>query len=178
MQRVPCGVKGSYSWAFVLNDSRRVSLLGRQGNPRTERLCTGITMRAFRIARLQAGVTNATFPMLAAEDRTDEPAEDDEEGDEGEPREQHGDLLLSAKEWQGWRLAYRVTEPEKHDEGKTIAKLARRHRLLGQQALATLAPGLRHRSAAQLQAAFCAARAKRQGQLGDQPVGEQAAGES
>jgi hypothetical protein len=147
---MPCGVRGSYSWASIVLDARRVSLCASDGLK-----VTGPSLRAFRIPGMHAGPLNTTTPVLVLDKKTEPPDADEQP----EPMH-HADLSLQAKVHDGWRLAYRTSRPEDYETSKSEEKLRRRHNLLGAAAVASLPQAHRHRSAAQLQAASEAASAK------------------
>ena len=67
----------------------------------------------------------------------------------------------------GWRISYRSSEPEKHDDVAAVAKLSRRHRLLGRGAVETIKPGMRHATPEQMQRQFEASRLKQARSSGD-----------
>jgi len=147
-QSLTCSIKGSYSWSFTLNDLWRVRLVGNDGVS-----LTSVDVRALRLLSVQGVADGRVTPKIRLPEAVDEPDEDDALVGEDHIVLSHADLLVNSKEWNGWRLSYRTSEPELHSEQQTVAKLRRRQSMLGANAIGHIPPGVRHQSAAKLQAA-------------------------
>ena len=114
---LPVPLTSSHSWSATVTDRRRHSLLGRGAESRT---LTGIWLRAHLLVGHAAGKLRECHPVLA--DAAEAAA-----NEEAAPANEDNQALLSTtKSWNGWRVSYRMEEPEKHQLEKYLPRLQRK----------------------------------------------------
>ncbi len=101
--RSPHGIAHCFSWRFHRNDRRRVSVWGR---PPDNCAATAIDCRGLVVADLKGPHEQKFLPEVEREAMTPD-VDDDLAG---------GVLDVYTKEWNGWRVSYRQSQPEKEDE--------------------------------------------------------------
>ena len=116
---LPTRIKLCHAWDFTRSDKRRVRMLGT-GDRKFE--ATGVFCRATMFDGCKCIAAQTCHPKVLS------PGEgnDDIENEEPEHEHERAEVTHKTKEWQGWRLAYRTVEPEKHTTLSYSKKLRRK----------------------------------------------------